>query len=67
VLDAASCQLMNESKRLVCRVGQNRIYNGVYTVILAGKSPHTQSYTAYIHGSGQPYLYVSPIWILLHG
>jgi len=31
---------------------------GVYTVILAGKSPYIRSYTAYIYGSGQPYTYV---------
>ena len=39
------------------RVGQNHtnmgIY-GVYTVILAGKSPHIRSYTVCIYGSDQP-------------
>jgi hypothetical protein len=28
---------------------------GVYTVFLAGKSPHIRSHTVYIYGSGQPY------------
>ena len=37
------------------RVGQNHMYiYVVYTVLLAGKSPKMQSYTVYIHGSGQP-------------
>ena len=31
---------------------------GVFTVILAGKSPITRSYKVYIYGSGQPYTYV---------
>jgi len=30
---------------------------GVYTVFLAGKSPNIRSYTVYIYGSGQPYIY----------
>jgi hypothetical protein len=30
---------------------------GVYTVVLAGKSPNIRSYTVYIYSSGQPYLY----------
>ena len=30
---------------------------GEYTIILAGKSPNIQSYTVYIYGSGQPYVY----------
>ena len=28
--------------------------DGVYTVILAGKSPKIRSYTVYIYDSGQP-------------
>ena len=42
----------------VCRVGQNHTFisiHGVYTVLLAGKSPIIRSYTVYIYGSGQPY------------
>jgi hypothetical protein len=30
---------------------------GVYTVVLAGKSPNIRSYTVYIYGSGQPYTF----------
>jgi hypothetical protein len=30
---------------------------GVYTVFLAGISPNIRSYTVYIYGSGQPYVY----------
>ena len=38
------------------RVGQNHIYiYGVYTVVLAGKSPNIRSYTVYIYGPGQLY------------
>ena len=33
------------------------IYNAC-TVFLAGKSPNIRSYTVYIYGSGQPYIYV---------
>jgi len=39
------------------RVGQNHTYiriYGVYTVVLAGKSPFIRSYTVCIYGSGQP-------------
>jgi hypothetical protein len=39
----------------MCRVGQNHIYiYGVYTVLLAGKSPNKRSETVHIYGSGQP-------------
>jgi len=44
----------------ICRVGQNHTFigiYGVYTVILAGKSPYIRSYTVCIYGSGQPYVY----------
>jgi len=43
---------MNEC--CICRVGQNHIY----AVFLAGKPPNIRSYTVYIYGSGQPYVYV---------
>ena len=39
---------------------------GVYTVILAGKSPNIRSYTEYIYSSGQPYIYtvlVNPSYV----
>jgi len=31
--------------------------HGVCTVFLARKSPNIRSYTVYIYGSGQPYIY----------
>jgi hypothetical protein len=34
---------------------------GVYTAFGAGKSPNTRSYTMYIYGSGQPYIYLYSI------
>jgi len=47
----------------ITRVGQNHICTvyiyGVYTVLLAGKSPKIRSYTVYLYDSGHPY--VSPI------
>ena len=42
---------------------------GVYTVFLAGKSPNIQSYTVYIYGSGQLYIWwiaLSETYALLH-
>ena len=40
------------------RVGQNHIYiYGVYKVLLAGKSPNVRSYTVYIYGFGQHYVF----------
>ena len=41
----------------IYRVGQNHIIYGVYTVLLAGKLRNIRSYTVYIYGSGQPYIY----------
>jgi len=54
----------------IFKVGQNHIY-GVNTVILAWKSLNIRSYTVYIYGSGQPYIYVNTIkhvnaWPTLH-
>ena len=43
---------------LMTRVGRNNTFigiYGVYTVILAGKSPYIRSYMVCIYGSGQPY------------
>ena len=43
---------------LISRVGKNHIYiYGLYTVFLAGKATNIRSYTVYIDGSGQPYLF----------
>jgi len=42
---------------VMARVGQNHTYiriYGVYTVLLAGKSPYIRSYTVCIYGSVQP-------------
>jgi len=40
----------------MCRVGQNHTYiYGVYTVILAEKTPNIRLHAVYIYGSGQPY------------
>jgi len=36
---------------------------GVFTVILAGKSPKIRSYTVYIYGSGQPYTYCDLLFV----
>jgi len=52
-------------------VGLARTINicGVYTVLLAGKSPNKRSYTVYIYGSGHPCAYGSSLthhkcWLL---
>ena len=42
------------------------ILYGVYTVFLAGKSSNIRSYTAYIYGSGQPYVCVTCLSGLFH-
>ena len=42
---------------LILRVGQNHIYIRLIYAYLAGKSPNIRSYTVYIYGSGQPYLF----------
>jgi len=39
---------------VMTRVSPEPYIYGVYTVILAGKSPNIRSYTVYIYGSGQP-------------
>jgi len=36
------------------RVGQEHYIYGVHAKYLAGKPPSIQSFTVYIHGSGQP-------------
>ena len=42
----------------ISRVGQNHIYT-VYTLYFwKGNHQNRQSYTVYIHGSGQPYIYI---------
>jgi hypothetical protein len=48
---------MNEC--CICRVGQNHIY----AVFLAGKPPNIRSYTVYIYGSGQPYVYACQVYV----
>ena len=49
---------MPMTSRLICRVGQNRIYAPYMTVYLVTSLPKTP-YIRRIYGSGQPYLYVS--------
>jgi len=38
---------------------------GVYSVILAGKSSNVRSYTVYTYGSGQPYIYVYSVYLVI--
>jgi len=40
--------------------------HGVYTVILAGKSPNIRSHTVYIYGSGQPYTCQTDLMLARH-
>ena len=42
------------SEKHICRVGQNHIH----TVYMVGKLPNIRSYTVYLYGSGQPYIYL---------
>ena len=41
----------------ICRVGQNHIYMVYIRYFFAGILPNIRSYTMYIYGSGQPYVY----------
>jgi hypothetical protein len=53
----SKCSHMSTKNALMHRVGQNHIYvYGVYTVLLAWKSPNIRCIYTYIYGSGQPYL-----------
>jgi hypothetical protein len=52
----------------VYRVGQNHTFSGIYgvhTVFLAGKSPYIRPYTVYMYDSGQAYIRVARVGLLI--
>ena len=52
------CAYTHRRQERMARVGQNHMYlvNVVYTVLFAGVLSNIRPHTAYIYGSGQPYL-----------